>query len=103
MTLETGVTVCLCTHLAAVHVNKVGSCQHVGCTCAFLKIGKRAPKMPNTGKCENCGRILITDAYVLCWRCANEAIGFPGNAFALTVYQSPDELEKLYWDIGGEG
>lgn len=58
------------------------------------------PHMHRVGKCLGCGRILISDVYSLCMRCAAEA--YVASEFENAHPTAPmDELEALYQEIGG--
>jgi hypothetical protein len=57
------------------------------------------PELPKLGKCLGCGRILITDAYSLCWGCATGALEQQRPRAA-----GPEKfVEQLYTETGGEG
>jgi len=58
--------------------------------------------MPPVGKCLGCGRLLISDVYSLCWRCASALFEQPVPTQAHADAHPEGFVERLYCDLGGE-
>lgn len=62
------------------------------------------PKLEPIGKCLDCGRILISNVYSLCWRCATKLVEQPDLPNQAHADRHPqDFVERLYGEVGGEG
>jgi hypothetical protein len=59
------------------------------------------PRMPGLGRCGGCSRLLITDAYSMCWRCAVSVLEQPLPSQAHADDRPADFVERLYVDLGG--
>jgi hypothetical protein len=60
------------------------------------------PRMGPIGKCNACGRLLVSDVYSLCWRCACSLIEAPMPDQAHADRHPAGFVEALYVDLGGE-
>lgn len=61
------------------------------------------PKLEPLGKCLGCGRILISNVYSLCWRCATTLVDGSTPSQGHADRHPQDFVERLYSETGGEG
>jgi hypothetical protein len=63
----------------------------------YVPVGPLAlPQADRIGKCLGCGRLLISDIYSLCMRCAMQLLEAPASTGA------KDESDTMYRELGGE-